>query len=299
MKSFRRLTHCAAILTLGALCLMFQTAQATLLFEEGFNYTAGSTLYGNGNWLYGSSDTGISVGNGGFGYPGLAGVSGNGASVAVGNTTASWITAAGFAPQTSGSIYVSFLFDVTALVNGWNQNSTLLGLLPAGGSYASATDPCDLAIKTASNGNAYGLGIRDGGGTTAYTATSLLQKNTVNLLVMKYEFSTKTATLWINPVASTFGGGSDPATSSDYLAKVSCTGTTTPADVSEFYLRHAPYVSGTSPADPAPPYLLDDLRIGTTWADVTPVPEPSMFALIGLGVLGLACWRRAPGGSAK
>lgn len=295
MKTHSRLTRFATILALGALGLLCQTAQATLLFEEGFNYTANSTLYGNGNWLYGSSDTGIAVGNGGFGYPGLAGVSGNGASVAVGNTTASWITAAGFAPQTGGSIYVSFVFDVTALVNGWNQNSTFLGLLPTGGSYASTTDPCDFVIKTASNGNTYGLGIRDGGGTTVYTATSLLQKNTANLMVMKYEFSTKTATLWINPVASTFGGGSDPATASDYLAKISCTGTTTPANVSEFYLRHAPYVSGTSPADPAPPYLLDDLRIGTTWADVTPVPEPSTFALIGLGTLGLALGRRALG----
>jgi len=296
MKALGRLARFVIVLALGTFCLTFQSARATLLLQEGFDYTADSTLYGNGNWLYGSSDTGISVGSSGFGYPGLAGVSGNGASVAIGKTADSWITAAGFTAQTSGSIYVSFLFDVTALVNGYNQNSTFLGLLASGGSYATATDPCDFIIKTASNGNFYGLGVRDGGGTTAYTATGLLQKNTVNLMVMKYSFSSKTATLWVNPTASTFGGSSDPSTASDYLAKISCTGTVSPANVSEFYLRQASYVTGTGSYDPAPPYLIDDIRIGTTWADVTPVPEPSAVAIVlaGMGTLSLVAFRRRP-----
>ena len=37
---------------------------------------------------------------------------------------------------------------------------------------------------------------------------------------------------------------------------------------------------------------IDDLRVGLTWADVTPVvPEPSALVLGALG-LGLLCWRR-------
>lgn len=39
-------------------------------------------------------------------------------------------------------------------------------------------------------------------------------------------------------------------------------------------------------------FLVDNLLIGTTWADVTPVPEPSTLALAGLGMLGLAFARR-------
>jgi MYXO-CTERM domain-containing protein len=36
------------------------------------------------------------------------------------------------------------------------------------------------------------------------------------------------------------------------------------------------------------PYLVDNLLVGTTWADVTPagVPEPATFAFAALGLLG-------------
>ena len=35
----------------------------------------------------------------------------------------------------------------------------------------------------------------------------------------------------------------------------------------------------------------DEMRVGTTWADVTPVPEPSTYALLGLSGLALAAYR--------
>ena len=39
--------------------------------------------------------------------------------------------------------------------------------------------------------------------------------------------------------------------------------------------------------------VIDDLRVGTTWEDVTPaVPEPSTGLLIGAGFLGLVLVRR-------
>jgi hypothetical protein len=44
-----------------------------------------------------------------------------------------------------------------------------------------------------------------------------------------------------------------------------------------------------------PNYFLDEIRVGTTFADVTVVPEPSTYALFGLGalVMGIAYRRKA------
>jgi len=39
-------------------------------------------------------------------------------------------------------------------------------------------------------------------------------------------------------------------------------------------------------------FTMDNIRLGTTWADVSPIPEPSIVALLGLGALGLLAMRR-------
>jgi hypothetical protein len=286
-----------SLIALGAACLLLPSAQATLLNSDGFNYTPGGNLYPNGNWngADGVNTSEITVGNGSLSYPGLATLSGNEASVAGNQNIVGANTAITFASQSSGTVYVSFLLDVTSLAGGTggnNQNYGMAGMVPSTQtSYASSQDPCGIAIKTAGGGNTGGylLEARSttssssnaNSGTQGYT----LMPNQTELVVLKWDFGSKVESLYVNPSSSTFGG-TDPGTPS-----VTQSGGT-PANLAQFYLRDGGNTLGT--ASESAPYLVGDVLIGTSWADVTPVaaPEPVSSVLIGFGVLGLAISRR-------
>src|SRR5690348_7252517 len=91
------------ILAMGAVCFVFQSAQATLLFSEAFNYTS-ANLGGNINpstgnaWSSGSSA--MTIGSGNLTYPGLPDQGGNELSLAWGGGSAGSIQTT-YANQTS------------------------------------------------------------------------------------------------------------------------------------------------------------------------------------------------------
>jgi hypothetical protein len=266
------------------------------LFSDGFNYTSGGNLY-NASASYQTSPSAntpaVTIGSGSLTYPGLADISppGNEVSVATGSSTAAQ-TAASFAAQSGGTVYASFLLNVTSLATGAanTQNYGLAGMLPTGAGYASGTDPCGIVLLGNPTTGSYDLGVRSSGNGSgsnhAYTGGTLTANN-VYLVVLKYDFGASprpTASLYIDPTSL---GGSDPGTPS---ASYTTPSGATPANLSQLYFREGGISLGAS--DPSAPYLVDDVRIGTTWADVTPVPEPTAVTLIGLGVLGLGLARR-------
>jgi hypothetical protein len=119
-----------------ASCLLVQSAGATLLFSEAFNYMEKSGLTGNvnlgNNTAWSDGNAGLYTTSGDLSYPGLPDQGGNELSISNGVAGSSVNT---FANITSGQIYYSYLLDVTT-VDGANDYFTALnsGTVPPGGS---------------------------------------------------------------------------------------------------------------------------------------------------------------------
>jgi hypothetical protein len=261
------------VLTFGAFCFLFQSAHATLLFSEAFNYTS-ANLGGNINpstgnaWSSGSSAMTIQSGN--LTYPGLPDQGGNELQVAWGGGTAGSIETQ-YANQTSGNIYYSFLLDVTTAPGA---QSYLTSLNPGTSTPNGSSDAIALYFGTVSGGGSFKFGVRGGGASTAFTSGTF-SLNTTYLVVLGYSniggAAANNLNLWVNPV---LGNNSAPA------ADVSLTPTTVATAIDDVGFK----VQST----PAGNFLVDNLLIGTQWSDVTPagVPEPATFVFAALGLLG-------------
>ena len=199
--------------------------------------------------------------------------------------------------------YYSFAFRVTDLSATNAAGGLVGGFNNTRGSQSGNPSTVGAALYVKASGGGYVLGLLEQG-TDATQATydiTELSLNTTYFVVGKYTINgtlnvggatpttDDTAEMWINPASVTFGGA-DPAGSLVAVNNRSDIPTNAgdgSRTVQSFFFRQGAGNSATN-------IIVDDLRIGTTYADVTPaVPEPTGLAALGLlGVGALSRVRR-------
>lgn len=242
----------------GVLCDLSSTVTSpscapsnSLPLYEGFDYTVGANLDDQPNWTgFFSGDNVLIGGPGGLTYPGLAD----------GTQTGNHISFDGsgidnkleFTGVTSGTVYASFIFTIT-------DQSSITDL--ADGGYFAALSETDASFDTRlwvhpntdPVGTTYEISITNASSNPTFAGTYNVGDNL--LIVFSYEPGTGNIKGWVNP--SSLGGTEPTPDFSETDASPANT-------IDRFVVRQ-------DSAGETPSILFDELRIGTSYAEVTPM----------------------------
>lgn len=264
--------HFRPLASLLFLALLLPKVQATLLFYEGFDYAKGEelgdTVATSRRWENDKNQ--FTVGAGSLDYNGFKSSTGNRLNVASTSPSMDSVrTAAGtWDAQSSGALYVSFLLRVESVdgIATTNSGTSLLTISKA----ANNTQLLGINLRN-SDGIKLGVLKYPSGSVEVSSAffssgpgTNLSANgSTTYLVIAKYEWvegaDNDAVTVWINP--QTLGGNEDPAN------KVS---TSAGHDGAES--------AGRLTLSRGPDVTIDEIRIGRTWAEVTPASDPPQLS---------------------
>lgn len=271
---------------LATFALGIPSASASLLFYEGFaagDYTAGDIdgqpTVGAGYAAGGTWNTTSQFVDGGLTAPGLATTDGVRLSRSNGEVIANFDT------SPTGTFGAAGLIGSNDLIGGAGVTATIYFSILAN---RDDTQDASFAGFNIYNGGDEGLGVGEvagsdyswlqGGGNGAIgTPGTPLAPGETHLFVFKLEYDAVnpvSAMVWLDPDTSLLEGEQDAAISSVVAAAKPIDG------FDSFRMRG----SRT--------WEFDEIRIGTTWEDVTPIPEPSGTLLGALGLAGLM-WMRS------
>ena len=238
-----------------------QTA-GTLVFEDNFNYS--SILTSNGYTA--SSGTGTNnliAGVAGLSYSDY-GSTGIGNALAVANNGQDDYKT--FTLQGSpGTIYASFLVNISASQTGGDY---VFAFAP---SSSNTTYRARLFIKSSTNAGYVKFGIANAASGTTYGTTDFAL-NLTHLVVVKYQFISgvsATATVFVNPNVV-----SEPVTGE--ISVTDGVAGNAPADISSFTLRQGS-------AGSAPTFVMDGIRIATSWGSLLGNPQYDASSFIAGG----------------
>jgi hypothetical protein len=291
------------LLMTAAICLGLSALQASaaILAQDEFDYSpVGSPLSGHDGWgivtnAGGSPDPTIAAGS--LSHPDRLPNAGNSAQLT--GTGASGSSKLPLSKTVStGRVYYSMLLNVSDISN---LNDTANGSFFAGFQPHALVSPAVSSIATgggnllihrdADNVSAYNLGVAASAGGAGnadrvFDTTEFVQDETVFVVVayqMNPDVNDDQAFLWLNPNPSTFGASSAPTPT--LTSNGSLTAANDHGPVASFFLRN----NGVEPDFT----LVDDLRVATTWAQVTQlVPEPAAALMGCIGLAGLTLFKR-------
>jgi hypothetical protein len=232
------------------------SANAQLLMHEPFDYTPDATLglsaQSAGNWAIVNTGDSILVAAGNLNYTGLAASTGN--KVSFGGLGTDYYRT--FTSQTSGTVYSSFLLNVTSLGTLDQVGGYFAGFIQAG---STTNYGAVVWTRASTTPGKYNVGISTRTTTSAVSwLPNELDPSTSYFIVTAYVFGAGTgddvAKIWLNTAAI---GGAEPT--ADATAVVG----SDLASIGRFLLRQ-------DSNNETPNLDIDEIRIGTTWESVTP-----------------------------
>lgn len=276
----------------------------------GTAYTVGANLVGQINaqgltwYQVGAGAPAAKIASGNLSISGLASSSGNSLSITpLGSAGSTW-TYSRFGLDSSGTLYTDGTLYYSMAMRVADLGSTLQaagGFIAAFNSSAGASSGNTVStgllgrtvLRPVTFGDAsagFQIGVQKQGNASDmvyYTDQAFMTSDTV-FLVVSYTFNggsqDDVASMWINPSSGTFGAVSAPTPT---LFTTTAVNDGTQLGSFLFFQRS----SALNPNE----VIFDELRMGTSWADVTPaavVPEPISAGLMGLGLLALSGWYR-------
>ncbi|WFB36872.1 PEP-CTERM sorting domain-containing protein [Kiritimatiellota bacterium B12222] len=262
MKTQRHISYLLMTVLLG----FFAQAQASLLFYEGFDYGASDALLttaGGANWVNTTGDDNAAYVASGLSYGSLA------TSGGMVQTQTNWGTRdyvydfADIDISGEDEIWLSMLVQMPAAIGG--NTSAEFGMTMVRNSWGGVVEY--EAGKGWGNDDAY-VSSRMSPNSITGTDYATVEDDTILLV---YRFTKGEAgRLWANPTL-----GSEPLdVNGQVLNDGGNPGLTSINKINITYLGHQMNV--------------DELRIGTTFGDVSPVPEPGALSL--MAIAGCVFW---------
>lgn len=229
----------------------------TLPHLQTFNYTTGQPLQTQSGFVALNTGDDLNVTTNSLSYTGLPTSTGNKASFA----GAGIDTYFDFSVQNSNTVYYSFLLNITDFTGITSTTGTYFaGLIGGNG---TTTFGGNVYVKSDGTGYQIGINPRTTAANTVFTTGTPMTLNTTYMVVGSYTINTTTTNddvvkLWVNP---TLGAMTEPTPLLQATQSISAGDLET---IARFLIRQDANTS-------TPALDIDELRIGTSWTDVTPM----------------------------